>query len=393
MPSEAMPPEVAPRWDVVVTAGGTGGHVLPALAVVEELVARGVGRDRIGFLGGRRGIEGEAVPAAGISFRGLDVRGLRRGFSWAAIAANVSALWAMLRAVRAARGILHASGAGVVVAMGGYASVPAVLAARRRSRRLVVYESNSVPGVATKLAARRATVTTCALESTVALLPRAQRIGFVVRRPLERFGTDPALVEDLAAEARAVYGIDAARRVVVVMGGSQGAHSLNEAVLGLAREWRDRDDLAVVHLVGRREIDAVLEAARPLEGSALTYVPIGFEDHIDRVYAVCDLMVCRAGASTCAELAATGTAAVCVPYPHATADHQRLNAEALAAAGAAAVLPDAAVSAASLAECVGTLLSEPHRLGAMQAAAAALGAADGAALLAERVIGLLGEAA
>lgn len=386
-------PSDPPRWDVVVTAGGTGGHVLPALAVVEELISRGVPRDRIGFLGGRRGIEGDAVPAAGIAFRGLDVRGLRRGLSWVALRANVAAVWALLRAVRAARRLLRGSGARVVVAMGGYASVPAVLAVRRRSQHLVVYESNSVPGVATRLAARRAVLTTCAMEPTVAHLPRAQRIGFMVRRPLERFGSDPALVEGLDAEARAEYGIGAGRRVVVVMGGSQGARSLNDAVLGLAHDWRDRADLAFVHLVGRRDIDAVVDASRDLEGSALTYVPIGFEDRVDRVYAVCDLMVCRSGASTCAELAATGTPAICVPYPHATADHQRLNAEALAAAGAAEVLADSVVGAASLAEHVGSLLSTPDRLSAMRAAAAALGAADGAAVLAARVTDLLGEAA
>lgn len=386
-----MRSEPVPRWDVVVTAGGTGGHVLPALAVVEALVAAGTPRDRIGFVGGRRGMESEAVPAAGVAFRALDVRGLRRGFSIPALMANVAAVWALVAAVWAARRLLRSSKASVVVALGGYASIPAVLASRKRAQRVVVYESNSIPGIATRLAARRAAVTTCAMEPTVALLSHAERIGFMVRSPLERFASEPHLVAALADEAREAYGIDSHRSVVVVMGGSQGARSLNEATLGLAHEWRDRDDIALVHLAGRRDFDAVAEAAHDLEAAALRYVPIAFEDRMDRVFAVCDLMVCRSGASTCAELAATGTAAVCVPYPHATGDHQRLNAEALEDAGAAVVLADSEVSARTLAEGVGGLLGSGERLRGMSEAAAALGAANGARELAARVVTLLGD--
>lgn len=388
-----MPSEDVPRWDVVVTAGGTGGHVLPALAVVDELVAAGVARERIGFVGGQRGIEGEAVPAAGVAFRGLDVRGLRRGFSPRALLANLGAIWALIGAMRRARRILRRSGARVVVAMGGYASVPPVLAAARRRQRIVVYESNSVPGIATRLAARRAAVTTCAMDATVPLLRRAERIGYMVRRPLDRFASDPAIRTALAAEAREVYGIGADQRVVAVVGGSQGARSLNEATLGLVRDWCDRGDIAVVHLAGRRDIDMVTAAAASLPDCDLRYLPIGFEDRMERVLAVCDLMVCRAGASTCAELAATGTAAVCVPYPHATADHQRLNAEALAAAGAAVVVADADVTPETLAASVGALLADDARLSSMRGAAATLGAANGARELAARVCALLEDAA
>lgn len=387
MPSDTLGP-----WDVVVTAGGTGGHVLPALAVVDGLEGLGVARERIGFLGGTRGIEVSAVPAAGVTFRGLDVRGLRRGLSVRAVLANLTALWAMAAAVIAARRILCRARARVVVAMGGYASVPAVVAARRRRQQVVVYESNSVPGVATRLAARRAALTTCAMTATASRLPDAVTVGFMVRSPLERFASEPSLVATLAVEARSVYGIEAGRQVVVVMGGSQGARSLNDATVELVQRWRERDDLAVLHLVGRRDLDTVLERAARLGSAAITYVPIGFEDRMDRVYAVCDLMVCRSGASTCAELAATGTAAVCVPYPHATADHQRLNAAALVEAGAAEMLADDDVDADTLGNRLNLLLGDPDRLAAMRAAAAALGASNGARELAARVVGLLEEA-
>lgn len=388
-----MPSDPAPAWDVVVTAGGTGGHVLPALAVVDALEAMGVARERIGFLGGTRGIEVSAVPAAEVGFCGLDVRGLRRGWSPRALVANLAAVWALVGAVLAARRRLRRAGTRVVVAMGGYASVPAVLAARRRRQRVVVYESNSVPGVATRIAARRAAITTCAMAVTTSRLPGAERIGFMVRSPLERFSADPGLVADLAAEARHAYGIGPGRQVVVVMGGSQGARSLNDATVELVQRWHARADLAIVHLVGRRDIDDVKAQVAARGAMALEYVPIAFEDRMDRVYAICDLMVCRSGASTCAELAATGTAAVCVPYPHATADHQRLNAEALTAAGAAEILDDAAVDASTLGERLAGLLGDASRLEAMGAAAAALGASNGARELAGRVVGLLEAAA
>lgn len=380
-------PSSLPPCDVVLTAGGTGGHVLPALAVADALVSAGVARERIGFLGGLRGVETTAVPGAGFAFVGLPVRGLRRSFTVAGVAENVRAAAAFVTSLRAARRLLRDCGARAVCGMGGYASLPAVRAAPGLGVPVVLYESNSVPGLATRLGAKRAVCTATAFTGTVARVPRGRQIGFLVR---PGFGGDP---ERLRVEAREAYRVPEGRRVVAVAGGSQGARSLNVAVVGLCRRWRDREDLAVLHLVGRRDFDAVRVDAEAALGRApaLRYVSVAFEERMERVYALADLMVCRAGAATCAELAATATPAICVPYPHAAGDHQRHNAAELAAAGGVEVLDDADIDEATLGARIDLLLANPERLGDMRAAAGGLGAADAAHRLARLVLEAAGK--
>ena len=372
-------------WDVVVTCGGTGGHVLPALALVDALVGEGVPRERIGFVGGSTGIETRLVPDAGVELVSLDVRGLARSRGVRGLTRNVGAAGAMGRAVLRARRVLRRHGAPVVVGMGGYASLPSVLAAPRG--RVVLYESNAVPGLATRLGARRAAVVATAFAPERTGIVHAEQFGFLVRGALHDFDRDA-----LRAKARRHYGVHDDRTVVAVIGGSQGAMSLNDAVVGLLSRWRDRGDVAFVHLTGRGHADAVAAAATdalvaaPADG--VHWVGVPFEDDMARCYAAADLVVCRSGASTCAELAATGSAAVLVPYPHATDDHQRANARALVDVGAAELLDDADLDTDELGRVLDGLLARPERIEAMRAAASRLGAVDGAKLLARRVVQL-----
>jgi UDP-N-acetylglucosamine--N-acetylmuramyl-(pentapeptide) pyrophosphoryl-undecaprenol N-acetylglucosamine transferase len=371
-------------WDVVVTCGGTGGHVLPALALVDALVDEGVPRDRIGFVGGSTGIETRLVPDAGVELVSLDVRGLVRSRSVRGIVRNVGAVTAMGRAVLRARRVLRGHGTPVVVGMGGYASLPSVLAAPKG--RVVLYESNAVPGLATRVGARRAALVATAFPPRDTGVTHAEQFGFLVRGAMRDFDRGA-----LRADARRHYGVHDDRTVVAVVGGSQGAKSLNDAVVGLLARWRDRGDVAFVHLSGRRDADTVAAAAAAALGAGPTRVSwfgTAFEDDMARCFAAADLVVCRSGASTCAELAATGSAAVLVPYPHATDDHQLANARALVDAGAAELLDDAAVDADVLGAVLDALLADPDRVTAMRAAASRLGAVDGAKLLARRVVQL-----
>jgi len=393
----APPPEKQDRvgpWDVVITCGGTGGHVLPALAVVDEIVALGIPRERIGFVGGRTGVEVTAVPAAGLDFVGFPVQGLERSLRPPALARNLRTVAGMGRAVWKARRLLRASGARVVVGMGGYASLACVFAAGRK-RRVLTYESNSVPGIATKITGRRAVFIGTAFEATREYLPKAERIGFAVRPVfadlVDADGRPSQRRQELAAEARAAYGIEEGRQVLAVMGGSQGARSLNKAVLDLLIGWSRRDDLACVHLVGRRDYDEIArQTAGLFQGSSVQYVAIDFEEKAERVFALADVMVCRSGASTCAELAATGLPAVCVPYPYATDDHQRLNAEELVQAGAVELLLDAEVSGTALAAVLTPLLENTQMRETMARAASRLGEAQGARRLAEEIVAEIG---
>jgi UDP-N-acetylglucosamine--N-acetylmuramyl-(pentapeptide) pyrophosphoryl-undecaprenol N-acetylglucosamine transferase len=394
------------RWDVIVTAGGTGGHVLPALAVVDALSRAGVSRDRIGFVGGRSGQETTLVPAAGVGFVGLDVRGARRSLRPSGIAANARAGAALVGAMRQARMIVRDSGTRVVCGMGGYASLPCVLAAPRRVP-VVLYESNSVPGLAVRLGARRAVIVGCAFDAAARRLPHAKRMGFIVRPEIAVL--DRAELRD---EARRTFGLPPEARVVAVIGGSQGARTLNQAVLRLAA-WstpagRATSSLsatgvsgaeapggqavgntAFLHLTGRRDHDDVVRMAGRLGLGAPSYVPLAFEDRMDLVYAAADVVVARSGAATCAELAVTGIPAVLVPYPHATADHQRHNAEELAATGAAVIVDDAEVGPDTLAAAIRRIDDVARTDGSMSPAARRVGTPDGTGALCDVIVGLL----
>jgi UDP-N-acetylglucosamine--N-acetylmuramyl-(pentapeptide) pyrophosphoryl-undecaprenol N-acetylglucosamine transferase len=350
---------------VVITGGGTGGHVYPALALADALVARRHPRDRIRFVGARRGLEARVVPEAGYAIDLLPGRGLQRRLT----AANVRAGWDTLTAFVRARRILRATRPEVVVGVGGYASLPCLVAARLARLPAVVHEQNAAPGLANRVAVRMGARAAVSLPGTP--LRGAVVTGNPVRSEIAAVRRDP----------------DRARPLVTVFGGSLGAGRLNDASLGLYDRWRDRADVAVHHVTGPRNYDecaARLAGARRL-GDSLHYELVGYEAHMETLYARTTLAVCRAGAITVAELAAAGVPAVLVPLPGAPGDHQTRNAEALVEAGASVVVPDADCDGSRLDAELRVLLSDPRRLEAMSTGARSLGRPDAAARLAELV--------
>ena len=357
----------------VVTGGGTGGHVYPALAVAEALVARGHDPAAIRFVGARRGLETTAVPAAGFHLDVLPGRGLRRSLSAEALRANAGAIAGMARALPAAWRLLRRDRPRVVLGVGGYASLPCVVGARAARIPTVVHEQNAAPGAVNRLAVRLGARPAASLPGTA--LPGAVLTGNPVRR----------------AVAEVVRRPDPAHPVVLVFGGSLGARTVNDAALGLYDAWRDRTDVSVVHIAGRRDYAACADAldGRRRPDDRLAYEVVEYEEHLERRYAVATVALCRAGAVTVAELTVTGLPAVLVPLPGAPHDHQTRNAEALDDAGAARVVPDAEAAAPRVAAELDALLSAPARLDAMSAAAHALGRPDAA----DRVAALVEELA
>lgn len=352
--------------DVVITGGGTGGHVYPALALAEELVRRGTPRTGVLFVGSARGLEATAVPEAGFDVELLPGRGLQRRLTLANAAAVWGALVAFLRCWR----ILGRARPRVVVGVGGYASLPCVVAARLRRVPVVVHEQNAAPGVANRVAVRLGARPGVALPGTP--LKDAVVVGNPVRAAV--FGR----------ERRP----DPGRPLVLAFGGSLGAGRINEAVLGLARAWAERADVRVRHVTGRRNAVAcrtALDAARH-PGDALEYTLVDYEDRMEEWYAQASLAVCRAGAVTVAELAGAGLPSVLVPLPGAPADHQTRNAMAMVEAGAAVLLPDAECTTERLAAELDALLADPARLAAMGDAARTLARPDAAARLADLVL-------
>ncbi len=359
----------------VVTGGGTAGHVLPALAVAEALVERGHRAEDIHYIGAQRGIETRLVPPTGFPYTFLDVVGVQRHLA----RANLSFPLKLFRATRQATALLRTLAPRVVVSVGGYASLPAVLAARRLRIPIVVVSYDRRPGRATQVAAHFAAASAVAFPGST--LPRAQLTGAPLRRTVLQ--VDP--VRD-RAPARLELGLPADRFVLVVAGGSLGSGALNEVVRAYVARSSDRSDLAVYHIVGERFLATYAEGATGgWDEGGILYVVIGYEERMPQAYAAADLVLARAGASTVAELGAIGVPSILVPWPGAAGDHQTDNARALASSGAAVLLPESELTAARLVAEVDALQGDPAALPAMAEAARTAGRIHHGGRLAELI--------
>lgn len=375
----AVAPATDPRFGTdgtwaVIAGGGTAGHLLPGLAVAAELGRRGVPASAVHFVGSERGIESRLVPAAGHPLTTLPGRGLQRRLTGRNLVAAGGLAVAQVRALRLLRRLRPA----VVVGLGGYASVAVGVAALMTRTPLVLTEQNAVPGAANRLLARGAKASAVPFDEPT--LPRAVWTGTPVRDEIRSVDR----VRDREA-ARERLGVPPGRRLVVVFGGSLGARRLNEAVLDAATRWRERSDLTIRHITGRRDHDAVAARLADLGDGEVEHRVVAYEDDMASCYAAADLVVARAGASTVAELAVVGCPAILVPLPGAPGDHQSANARALAVIGAAVVLADADCSGERLATLVDELLADPDRLDAMGRAAAPVARPDAAAAIADLV--------
>ncbi len=362
-------PSPAPTF-AIVTGGGTAGHVLPALAIADALVAAGHPRAAIHYAGAARGIEARLVPPTGFPMTLLPGRGIQRRVTPANLAAIAGLALGVLRAIRLVGRLRPA----VVIAVGGYASAAVGLAAVVRRVPLVVAEQNQVPGAANRLLARFARASAVSFPGT--RLPRPVVTGNPIREEIAALDPD----RDRTA-AKHAFGIDPDRRLVLVFGGSLGALQINRAAVEAASLWKGRRDLALHQVVGRRDW-GVISAAEPDRGDLLHRL-VPYEDDMAGALAAADVAVCRAGSSTCFELAAAALPAVLVPSPYVTADQQTGNARHLVDAGAAVLVPDADLDGRRLVAEVEAILADPERHASMAAAARAWSRPDAAGAIAE----------
>lgn len=352
---------------MVVAAGGTAGHVVPAMAVADELRASGA---EVSFLGTRERIEAELVPAAGYEIDFVKVRGIDRRNPLRAARAGAEAL----AAVGAARKVLRRRRADVVMGGGGFVAGPAGLAAALTRTPLVLTEADSHLGLANRLLAARA-------RRVCLAFPIAGREGdpyLVTGRPVPR-----AVLEADRGAARARFGIEPEARCLLVVGGSQGARSINFAAIEAFAEQEGRD-FDVVHVAGNRdfpELERRLAAAPHRE----RYTLLAYEPNLGDGLAAADLVLGRSGGSIF-EVVAAGRPAILAPYPFATADHQSANAEWMRAGGAATVIADAELDADRLAREVPAVLDDDSRLEEMAAAARRLAKPDAARRIAHEVL-------
>jgi UDP-N-acetylglucosamine--N-acetylmuramyl-(pentapeptide) pyrophosphoryl-undecaprenol N-acetylglucosamine transferase len=353
---------------VVIAAGGTAGHVVPALAVAEALRDSGA---EVSFLGTRDRVEARLVPEAGYEIDYLNVRGLDRRNPLGALSAAVRAA----AAVPGARGVLRRRRADAVMGGGGYVSGPAGLAALASGVPLVLTEADSHLGLANRMLASRARRVCLAFP----IEGRDSDRYVITGRPV------PAAV--LSADrdsARRRYGIAPGERCLLVFGGSQGARSINETALAAFAERDTERDFHVLHIAGSRDLPMASQRLRSA-GTPERYTLLELEPSLGDPLAASDLVVARAGGSVF-ELAAAGKPAILVPYPRATAGHQQRNAAWMAEAGAAVVLDDGQLAPEALSGLARSLLGDPERLEQMATASRSVARPDAARRIAAELL-------
>jgi UDP-N-acetylglucosamine--N-acetylmuramyl-(pentapeptide) pyrophosphoryl-undecaprenol N-acetylglucosamine transferase len=355
----------------ILAGGGTGGHVIPALAIANQL-KKSYGAEVL-FIGTARGIENRLVPAAGYPLRLVRVGALKN----VGLITRLKTAFDLPRAVWDAARMLNEFAPDVVIGVGGYASGPAMLAALVKHIPTLAFEPNVVPGFANRMVARFVSAAAVHFEETAKYFRHAEVTGVPVRQ--------------------AFFEIAAKRSgtpTLLVFGGSQGAHAINEAMIRcLPVLQQEAPGIQVIHQTGERDYNDALAAYQSLCESApsFTFEVFKFIEDMPAAFARADLVVCRSGASTVAEIAAAGKPAVFVPFPRAADDHQRVNAEALARAGAAVVVEESKLEGVWLAETIAALLGDQARLRRMSEAARSLAhpnAAQDIAAMAARVAGI-----
>jgi len=342
---------------VLIMAGGTGGHIFPGIAVAQELHARGI---PVLWLGSAGGLETRLVPQAGLTIETLAIGGVRGKGVWTLLLAPLRIARAAMAAWRIVRRVRPRS----ALALGGFAAGPGGIAAWLARVPLVVHEQNSIPGVTNRALSHFARKLLCGFSGAFA---RGAWVGNPVRREIAAVA---APAQRFAARTGAPH--------LLVLGGSQGARALNERVPQALAQLAQRPQ--VRHQCGAKLADAA-RAAYAQAGVDASVEP--FIDDMAAAYAWADLVVCRAGALTLAELAAAGVGSVLVPFPFAVDDHQTANARAWVNAGAALLVPERDASAEQLVALLRDLLEDRARLLAMAQAARTLAKADAAARIAD----------
>jgi UDP-N-acetylglucosamine--N-acetylmuramyl-(pentapeptide) pyrophosphoryl-undecaprenol N-acetylglucosamine transferase len=336
----------------VVSGGGTGGHIFPALAVANELRQQAPGA-RVFYLGKSDGMEKELAERAGLPFFGIPASGFERRLSFK----NAAAIWQALCGLGRARRWLKQNHACAVLGTGGFICGPIILAARTLGIPTIIHESNVVPGLTNRWLGRIATRVAVGQRESLTQFPANKTVvtGFPLR---------PGLNGPARAAACAVFGLDPARRVLFIFPGSLAARSINRAVAEMLPHWARRlPEWQVLWMTGKADFEFAQRVQKQL---GLPVVIREFVYEVPEAYAAADIVLARAGAGTLAELSAVGKPSLLVPYPYATGNHQMFNAQLLARAGAAEIITDDRINGDVLLETLKNMIA---RYDAMRQAA------------------------
>lgn len=375
----------ARKLTIALAAGGTAGHINPALALAEELRDRG---HNIQFYGQPSRLEGSLVPKAGFNLVPVDVTGFDRSRPWTL----ASALWRMAKAKATLDRKFNVEGApDIAVGFGAYVELPLLEWCASHQVPVVLHEQNSVPGLANKTMAKHASAVCIsfpaaeqAFRDKVSSPSKIHLTGNPVRR---------SVLGATRSYGRSSLGIPEDATLLLVFGGSLGAHHINRALAELKQELLAQENLYIVQSTGAQDFDATVENLALSADEQTRWRVQPYIDDMGSALAAADIVVSRAGASSLAEIAALAVPSLLVPYPHATADHQTTNAHFLVDAGAASLIPDSQLDDQSFADELLDLLSNAERRSRMRAAALELGQDKAAIVLADQVESVAGASA
>ena len=365
------------KLKVAIAAGGTAGHINPALALAEELVSRG---HEVHFYGQATRLEATLVPQAGFPFTPLDLTGFDRSRPWTLF----TSLWKMSRAEKSlSREFAAGSAPDVAIGFGAYIEMPLINCCVRHKIPTLVHEQNSVPGLANKSSAHK--VKSVCVSLPVAIDAFKGKVGagtqiIVTGNPVRK-----SVINAQRDEGRRAFGVPDDARLLLVFGGSLGARHLNQGVVALKDELLSREDLYVIHSTGKGEYDSVVSSLALTDEESARWQVMPYIDRMGEALAAADLVLSRSGASSVAEIAALGTPSMLIPYPLATADHQTTNARYLVDADAAIMLPDDDIDTPAFRSDLLALVDGADRRAQMAAAAKGLGQDRAAAALADQV--------
>ncbi|MBC8043688.1 MAG: undecaprenyldiphospho-muramoylpentapeptide beta-N-acetylglucosaminyltransferase [Rhizobacter sp.] len=356
----------------IFAGGGTGGHLYPAMAIATEVLRQRPDAE-VQFVGTERGLEASVVPKQGFTLHLISVAGFRRGLSLQAFIDNLKFPFRLMKSLAECRTLIEQEQPDVVIGTGGFVSGPVLYAAQAAGIPTLVQEQNAKPGITTRLVARKADEVHLAFAEAKSFFNRQENL-FLTGNPTRDFG------EVDTKEAKSFFEMDATRRTVLIFGGSLGARSINTAI----EKWIDEllEEVNVIWQTGKSDFESVKSRVGTKKNLWLG----AYIDRMDYAYAASDVVICRAGASTLAELTWLGKASVLIPYPFAAANHQFFNAKSLADAGAAVMIEDKDLNLAK--EKIFALLKDKTKLENMRRESLKLGQPDATRIIAERAINL-----
>lgn len=356
---------------VVLTGGGTGGHIYPAVAIARQCEAEDPNAAFL-YIGGRNGLESKLVPQENLPFESIEITGFRRKLSFD----NVKTIIRFFKGVSRSKKLLTDFKPDVVIGTGGYVCGPVVYAASRLGIPTLIHEQNAIPGLTNQFLSRYASTVAVSFEGSEGSFPKAKRVVYT--------GNPRATTVQSANRSRgfASLGIPMDSRIVVIVGGSRGAKAINDAMIGMASHLKKLNDLHFVYVTGERYFEETREAVRKALGTMPNYLHIvPYVHNMPEVLAATSLIVNRAGASFLAEITSLGIPSVLIPSPNVTNNHQEANARRLEGAGASSVILEKDLTADALFARIENIMGDSGVWRSMSDASRSLGKPDSAAVI------------